>query len=542
MHELPVILTAFANSYDSEYLAYLEKEHKHLREILRALSFLRHVPLSNAERNDLVQTLTQYQKELLILHFGGHADSDYLYFRDGGGHMVGLAENLSLHPQLKLVFLNGCKTQAQAKPYLDAGVPAVIATVRSVGDEQAMQFAELFYTALAKGHTLEAAFCRAKGNTKLTDGVTYENEILNLRGVRLREEQITEVPWRLYAREESILDWKLEEETTLTKTANSLEITGSYNNVFHNLYNSIVHIHGLQLPPITHQRSDEFLETLGKLTYNEECLTELYLFNCDRNNQFNDMQYHRIKSSGHKFYFILSCSSQDPRSLVQRNIFDIWREFGKKTEKVAITYNRTPNGKSQMHIKTLEKGTSLEWLQRDWLDQIESDNREFSVFLEQELPQKKSYHLAAGYEFFAEDWERNQIEPLLKQWLQSFSNKTNTGPQCLFFFIINIESIHCKENLSSTEAELVNCIKELANLFKENTLIVDKLPQIRVRDVKRWVEKMLSGAQSEMLFEIWWKKNLNNLISMPDELLNMKYASSFIKDIYDYGCQNQKTN
>lgn len=210
MPQLPVILTAFANSYDEAYLSHLEKEHDRLLDILAPLSYLRHVPLSSAKTGQLVSTLTQYQQELLILHFGGHADGSQLHFKDAGGQVAGLAENLSLHPQLKLVFLNGCNTQAQAVQYLDAGVPAVIATTCSVADGQAMQFAEVFYTALAKGHTLEEAFVRAKGAMKMVDGGTRGGEIINLRGVRLRQEQVTELSWRLYVAGDEVLGWKLE--------------------------------------------------------------------------------------------------------------------------------------------------------------------------------------------------------------------------------------------------------------------------------------------------------------------------------------------
>lgn len=210
MPQLPVILTAFANSYDADYLAHLEQEQDHVRQILAPLSYLRHVPLANAKTEQLVDTLTQYHKELLILHFGGHADSEHLYFKDKGGHITGMAENLSLHPQLKLVFLNGCNTQAQAKAYLNAGVPAVIATTCSVADGQAMQFAKSFYDALTKGHTLEEAFIRAKGMMKLADGANYRDEIMKWRGLDLGETEITEVPWRLYVLEDEILVWKLE--------------------------------------------------------------------------------------------------------------------------------------------------------------------------------------------------------------------------------------------------------------------------------------------------------------------------------------------
>ncbi|AEE54558.1 tetratricopeptide repeat protein [Haliscomenobacter hydrossis] len=217
MSQLPVILTAFANSYHADYLAHLEQEHDRLQQILAPLSYLRHVPLSSAKTGQLVSTLTQYQQELLIFHFGGHADGEQLRFRDAGGQVAGLVEQFGLHPQLKLLFLNGCNTQGQVRQYLETSIPAVIATTCSVQDGQARQFAELFYNALATGHTLQEAFTRAKGAMKLVDGAVQGEEIVNLRDARLRQEPETEVPWRLYVAGDEVLDWKLIHEKKSTQ-------------------------------------------------------------------------------------------------------------------------------------------------------------------------------------------------------------------------------------------------------------------------------------------------------------------------------------
>ena len=217
MPQLPVILTAFANSYDAAYLAHLEQEHDRLQQILAPLSYLRHVPLPSAKTGQLVSTLTQYQQELLIFHFGGHADGEQLQFRDAGGQVAGLVEQFGLHPQLKLLFLNGCNTQGQVRQYLEMSIPAIIATTCSVQDGQARLFAELFYNALATGHTLQEAFTRAKGAMKLVDGAVQGEEIVNLRDARLRQDQETEVPWRLYVAGDEVLDWKLTHEKKSTQ-------------------------------------------------------------------------------------------------------------------------------------------------------------------------------------------------------------------------------------------------------------------------------------------------------------------------------------
>ncbi|MDX2070903.1 MAG: CHAT domain-containing protein [Haliscomenobacter sp.] len=154
---------------------------------------------------------------MLIFHFGGHADGEELMFEDKAGNVNGLADLLSLHPQLKLVFLNGCNTQSQAIQYIDVGIPAVIATTFSIEDGKARLFAEVFYEALVNGHTLQEAFIRAKGTVKLDANNIPTDEILPIvRGLRLRKKAITEAPWRLYA-QDNVLNFRLTDLQNLPK-------------------------------------------------------------------------------------------------------------------------------------------------------------------------------------------------------------------------------------------------------------------------------------------------------------------------------------
>ncbi|AEE54384.1 CHAT domain-containing protein [Haliscomenobacter hydrossis] len=547
MPERPVVLTAFANSLEADYLAELVQERDRLQQILAPLPYLQHLDLPSAKTRQLVGMLTQFKDELLIFHFGGHADGSQLYFDDAGGHVLGLAQLLALHPELKLVFLNGCNTQAQAAQYLDLGIPAVIATTCPVADGQAKQFAETFYTGLVAGHTLKEAFQLATGAMKLTQVGPAGEEIVNLRGVRLRNQPLPELSWRLYVTNDEVLDWKLQEiAAELSVTTNTQDIAGSGINAFQNLHNSTVSVinnYGLAPAPLVPQHTDEFLDTLAKLSYKQSPPSELYLVNCDRTHQLLDMQDHREKSPGHQFYFILSCPSQHPRSLVQRYIFDILDQFDQDTARRSIQYKRIQefDGARRMAIQIVEAGRKVEWLQRDWLAQVQKSSQDFSAFLEVELPQLKHDYLAAGYEFFAGDWPLDRFELLLKNWLQCFSTKASAGPQCLFFFILNIDSIHCKNSLSLTEMGLVNCIQELATLHAEDTLVIDQLPQVEVRDVQTWLDKLLEGGKRRTLFEIWCKKNEVRSGFAPDDRLDMADASTFMQELWNQGRQIQKT-
>ncbi len=254
MSKLPVILTAFANTIDKNHLVYLEQEHDRLQQILAPLPYLRHVPLPSTKASQLVNTLTQYQKELLIFHFGGHADGDHLYFKDQAGQVPGLAENLSLHPQLKLLFLNGCNTQEQVISYINAGVPAVIATTCSIADGQAKQFADIFYSALTTGHTLQEAFIRAKGAMKLNAGAPELGEIVILRGLELEQEQLTDMPWRLYVQDEELLAWELKPSTNQDQTSNNSMLLNGEGVV------GLQDIHNSQINITVHPRSSTIVE------------------------------------------------------------------------------------------------------------------------------------------------------------------------------------------------------------------------------------------------------------------------------------------
>jgi hypothetical protein len=113
---------------------------------------------------------------------------------------------------LKLVFLNGCATQAQVDSFFNIGVDAVIATRAKIGDTPAKEFATTFYKALFREQeTLEQAFNDAVAQVKrLSDEIQVEQEPLTDRGPKKeRLKQIMEngeqMPWFLYTRREEIL-------------------------------------------------------------------------------------------------------------------------------------------------------------------------------------------------------------------------------------------------------------------------------------------------------------------------------------------------
>jgi hypothetical protein len=73
----------------------------------------------------------------IIFHFGGHADPEAIQLIDTEAYATGLATLLKERLRnLQLVFLNACNTVKQADVFINAGIKAVIATIKPVEDSK----------------------------------------------------------------------------------------------------------------------------------------------------------------------------------------------------------------------------------------------------------------------------------------------------------------------------------------------------------------------------------------------------------------------
>lgn len=209
MAQLSVVLSVFANMPGHRYLNKLEEENQVIQKIFSPFRHLRHVQLTDTSRERFVDNFQNYKQELFIFHYGGHADGKQLFFKDGTGQALGLIEILKSSPKVKLVFLNGCDTQDQAMPYIEIGVPAIIATTCPIGDGLAKQFAERFYKSLAEYNSLGDAFNNAKEEAMLNGIPPGSKDIVVVRGPIKSDLVLKNSPWVLYIKESKVLKWKL---------------------------------------------------------------------------------------------------------------------------------------------------------------------------------------------------------------------------------------------------------------------------------------------------------------------------------------------
>jgi hypothetical protein len=101
-----------------------------------------------------------------LFHFAGHAAGNGLQFNQDivnteTGKTEGIADLFKRevdHGILKFVFLNGCSTVGQVEQLKAVGVPSVMATHYPINDNQAVNFAGMFYKTWAKSDNLANAF------------------------------------------------------------------------------------------------------------------------------------------------------------------------------------------------------------------------------------------------------------------------------------------------------------------------------------------------------------------------------------------------
>ena len=227
MQHLPVVFLSFANDAARplpELTAENEQVYFELLPLANEGRFMLHLD-AYATTEKIGRALTLFHKQVQIFHYSGHAGGDSLHLVGGEARATGIAGQLALQKDLKLVFLNGCSTGPQVQALLDMGVPAIIATSSEINDTLAQRFSTAFYQALAQRHTIGEAFDKAKAEIDTaTGGVSLTRGI----GSVMAAEASDDFEWGLYLADATAADWKLPAEAAATP----ILLRGSHD-VFH---------------------------------------------------------------------------------------------------------------------------------------------------------------------------------------------------------------------------------------------------------------------------------------------------------------------
>ena len=220
---IPVIYLAFANEQrgsQNMFLRNLKVERDGIRDVFQDAEMDAEMELvvdPDITQTQIYRTFqgTRYRDKISIFHYGGHADSDELFFEaDLGGNQsfytTGMAALFGQQPSLRLVFLNGCATKNQAEGLLKAGVPVVIATSRKIADADATLFSKTFYRGIAGNATIARAFKEAESALLAQHG-SLENfrAVYWDKEVEEQNENPQELPWKLFFLDERNTQWSL---------------------------------------------------------------------------------------------------------------------------------------------------------------------------------------------------------------------------------------------------------------------------------------------------------------------------------------------
>jgi len=122
----------------------------------------------------LRQTLLGRPGSFDVIHFIGHGNASELVIEDELGLIdhVSAADlaNAIAQRDARLVVLNVCESESLAEVLVQAGVPAVVATARSISNQQAIILAQELYGALAAGKPLAEAMAQAQTALRRSEG------------------------------------------------------------------------------------------------------------------------------------------------------------------------------------------------------------------------------------------------------------------------------------------------------------------------------------------------------------------------------------
>lgn len=175
-----------------ELLPGVYREVRHIQRVLADSSRRFNVRILNSARLvDLQRELREFLPELV--HFSGHGSSDGIILEgsEGHPHLVTGLELAQLFHALdsvtKCVFLNADHTAAIAENVALA-VDEVVAHSNATSDEDAADFAEIFYNHLADGHSVGLSFEKAKLRIIRNDG--RNSPLLILRSKKAVSESV----------------------------------------------------------------------------------------------------------------------------------------------------------------------------------------------------------------------------------------------------------------------------------------------------------------------------------------------------------------
>lgn len=125
----PIILIAYSLDMAGKFLLSLQKETKGIKKVLQQRMQLNEYRIEVEAQDaaeDVWNSFARAKDAITIFHYAGHAIQKHLILErknDAKLESRAFAKFLQLQPNLKLVFLNACLTEAHQSSLLEARIP-----------------------------------------------------------------------------------------------------------------------------------------------------------------------------------------------------------------------------------------------------------------------------------------------------------------------------------------------------------------------------------------------------------------------------------
>ncbi len=488
------IFIAFANSQDNK-LDHLEDEddivYRHLNMGKRKFEYgIYRESLASIDK--ISQALVDYQYEMSIFLFSGHAGLQHLLLENELARAEGIAHSLAQCPNLKLVMLNGCSTMGHVKLLLDKGIPIVIATSAPVNDRKAYMFSNIFFQKLSQGASIQDSFEKAIGNAMIKADLTVH------RSLALVDLEPADTPtWGIFCSEENkeMLEYKLPLKKVQTVVGDLAKATPS-------------------------TKSSPFVKGIPKY--------KLDILSIARDDQADlfEVQFYN-KNSNVQHYFIHSNNLQLPNSFGYRLVFQLetWLKKLNKTIHYVAQNNhfiKIKNWKFSSNI-----GISQRRIKEYFEELFEMQSIDNLMELDHNFPLIKEYdYVATLFKIHQEEWNSSSAETL--KWFINDFCKTNENGSTKFLFFFIIEKHVAYNNPTSIDEEINATLKELEAF--NNCTVFPELQPVEKIHLYRWLGNFV--ARESEINRMVQQVIDTNTDTNPD-LMNMSFLEDQVTQIIE---------
>lgn len=293
------------------------------------------------------------------------------------------------------------------------------------------------------------------------------------------------------------------------------------------------------------EKGEYILDKLARELEVQDRLSPLSLVNCNRQDaieSFSERYSHwESLDQKHQYYFIVSCSSQEPEGFSERVVYELQGTYdhslqqGFKSRKYA---NAERLSVDLLPFNALTLDNCKEAFKKYFASRFDLKNKSFEAYLQEEVPLLKFEHATLVLKITSGQW--NKLMESYLQWIiETFAALPAKAPRFLFFFNINLKDAHKeKDAMHPRNQQTFEQIQQFIARNVEHALLIAPLHPVPVLDFEEWLE--LVDAEDDQKDDIIQaiaerlKADEKTYFESRDQSLYMQRIHDFQKRVYKF--------